>query len=168
MQRVPPSTWAWVSIVGFVALFGSFAIEGRGPWVPYVTAWGSAVGHLALFPLVAALPGVAWARPAGYMWASVDTILSVAALNGLPIGTSTELRLGLHVVVAFWLAAVALASTGGLRVAAGLFTVAIAIPSLFGPVLPPSALFAVMPFLFAFLFTVAVTLRRRDVRPAAA
>src|SRR5438045_2062313 len=66
-----------------------------------------AAAHLALLPVVAAMPAPQWARAAGYGWLIIDTMLNVASVNGLDAGVAGALRLGGHVSSALWIATAA-------------------------------------------------------------
>jgi hypothetical protein len=89
---------------------------GQGP-TPVFIAMGvvGAASHLVLLPVVAAMPAPEWARAAGYGWLVIDTMLSVAAVNGLDPNLAGMLRLGGHASSALWMATAAQQSKGAVR-----------------------------------------------------
>jgi len=113
MQSIYLSTrarvFAAVSALGWV---GMFVLTGAGQ--TYAGDLSGVVYHLALVPLVVALPAPDWAKAAGYVWIFCDTALNVAGINGLDDDIVWAFRLGVHIAAAVWI----VNASGGLRPAA--------------------------------------------------
>lgn len=74
-----------------------------------------AAAHLVLLPVVAAMPAPEWARAAGYGWLVIDTMITIASINGLDPNLAGALRLGGHASSALWMARAAHNSKGAVR-----------------------------------------------------
>src|SRR5438128_1058319 len=81
--------WAVVSLICFACMSISFNFIGKWDNIIYVIAIFAVSSHITLFPIVTVLNAPAWAKFAGYTWAALDIILSVATLNGIPNETIT-------------------------------------------------------------------------------
>jgi hypothetical protein len=110
---------AYAGAALFVVLIVLFSMLGGGPpTTPMLITMGvvGAASHLVLLPVVAAMPAPEWARAAGYGWLVIDTMLNVAAVNGLDPGIAGALRLGGHASSALWMATAAQNSRGAVRI----------------------------------------------------
>ena len=118
-ERRSAANGAFSGAALFVALIITFSIVGDGDQparVRLVIGVFGALSHLALLPVVAALPAPAWAQACGYMWIGIDVMLNVAAINGADAGVVTALRLGGHVPAALWIAVAARGPGGAVGV----------------------------------------------------
>jgi hypothetical protein len=106
--------------------------------------------YLLLLPVVAALPATSWARAAGYAWATVSVISSVAPLHSSEAGAEL-LRLGGFVMGASWIASASLASRGALAAVGLPLTLLLAATALAAPRLPPPVFLLVLLLLVAWL-----------------
>jgi hypothetical protein len=108
---------AYAGAVLFVVLIVYSLLGIDQPSTPLFIAMGvvGAASHLVLLPVVAAMPAPEWARAAGYGWLVIDTMLSVASVNGLDPNLAGMLRLGGHASSALWMATVAQQSRGAVR-----------------------------------------------------
>lgn len=59
--------------------------------------------HLALAPVVQALPAPEFVRIAGYLWVFCDALLDVASINGMGERDIWALRMGVHIPAAVWI-----------------------------------------------------------------
>jgi hypothetical protein len=110
---------AYAGAALFVVLIVLFSMLGGGPpSTPMLIVMGvvGAAAHLVLMPVVGAMPAPGWARAAGYGWLVIDTMLNVAAINGLDPGIAGALRLGGHASAVVWMAAAAQNSRGIVRI----------------------------------------------------
>lgn len=71
--------WAALALAGWI---GMFVLTGAG--LNYPGDLSGVVYHLALVPVVLALPAAQWAKTVGFVWIFSDAALNVAAINGLP------------------------------------------------------------------------------------
>jgi len=148
-----------VSIISFVGSMFLFGLTEQMEGAIYLFTLFAVVAHLALIPVVIALPAPTWAKIGGYTLAVVDTTLFVAALHGLPETVVTPLRYGAHVVAALWPLGVALTSTGFIRIPGYALAAAYASIPLLGALLPASANFIVVPLFLIWLGAVAWKLK---------
>ena len=112
------SLCAYTGAALFVVLIVLFSMLGASqPSTALLIAMGAigAAAHLVLLPVVAAMPAPEWARAAGYGWLVIDTMLNVAAVNGLDPNLAGALRLGGHASSALWMATAAQHSRGAVR-----------------------------------------------------
>jgi hypothetical protein len=109
---------AYAGAAMFVVLIVLFSMLGADQPSTLMLITMGAVGaasHLVLLPVVAAMPAPEWARAAGYGWLVIDTMLNVAAVNGLDPNLAGALRLGGHASSALWMATAAQHSKGAVR-----------------------------------------------------
>lgn len=90
--------WAAVSAIAWI---GMFAAKGSG--YHFLGNCLGLVYHLSLAPVVFALPVVAWAKMAGYVWIFSDSTLDVAGINGMDEANIWALRMGVHISAAIWI-----------------------------------------------------------------
>ncbi len=152
--------WATISFVLFIIMFASFGMKDKWVGMNFIIAYAAVSSHLALLPVIAALRSPTWAKVGGYTWAMFDTILAVAALNGVLDDTIFPYRLGLHVAVSVWPLGVALNNTGAIRWAGFALAAAMGIVPLLGSLVPPETMFIAMPFVFIWLGVIIWTLRK--------
>lgn len=94
--------------------------------------------------VVFALPVVAWAKMAGYVWILGDSTLDVAGINGMEDADIWALRMGVHVSAAIWIIGLSL----------GFRTISLIVGSMLGGTLGTYAIVA--PFVSQTLFGLAV------------
>jgi hypothetical protein len=152
--------WTIVSIISFAGSIVLFGLTERWEGAIYLFTIAAVVAHLALIPVVIALPAPTWAKIGGYTLAVVDTILFVAALHGLPETVINPFRYGAHVAAALWPLGVALTSAGFIRIPGYALASAYAGIPLLGALIPTSANFIVVPLFLIWLGAVAWKLRR--------
>lgn len=156
--------WSLVSFGCFVAMFLSFAALQRFPDAIYLSTVLAIAFHVALLPVVVAMPAIGWTKIGGYTWVAVDIILAAAGLNGAPSSTIEPLRLGVHVVLAMWPIGIAFANRGFLKWASWGFAMTTGTVPLLGTLVPPTTRLVGMPFIV--LWFVAVILTFRHLRDA--
>lgn len=109
---------AFASFVILTVLFAG-VIPAAGPHpAPALLFTLAVVGvafHVALFPVVAALPAPDWGKAAGYGWLVIDIATNVMGINGVADGTTTAMRLGGHIAAAMWIASAAAQARGRTR-----------------------------------------------------
>ena len=145
---------ALISAIAWTTMFALGAV-GQEQLTHYV---GIAY-HLALLPVVAGLvvaPRFAWARTAGYVWVLVDTLLDVAAINGLHADTLWALRLGAHISTAIWIAGASLELRRFPQIVGLLLAGSLAGHALVGPFVPEVVLAVTsFPLMLAWLIIIA-------------
>jgi hypothetical protein len=71
--------------------------------------------HLALLPVISALPAPAWAKGSGYTWVVVDNMLLLLTLYSAGVEIIAPLRWGIHLATATWIFGASLAQQGASR-----------------------------------------------------
>ena len=92
---------------------GLFALLSCSGWLAMFAAkksghlWlGNCFGilyHLALAPVVQALPAPEFVRVAGYVWILCDALIDVASINGMGEREVWALRMGVHIPASLWI-----------------------------------------------------------------
>jgi hypothetical protein len=109
--------------------------------------------HFILFPVVANLPAVSWARVSGYAWLVIDNMVSVAQLNGADEQLVMSLRLGGHVFAAIWIVSVSLRGNTIMKIVGILLAIILGGYSLVAPWVPEWVLYpSMICWLFGFTF----------------
>jgi hypothetical protein len=157
-----------LSFACFVAMFLSFAALQTFPQIIYLSTVLAIAFHVALLPIVAAIPAIGWTRVGGYTWVVADIILAVAGLNGVPIATIEPLRFGVHVALVMWPIGIAFANSGFLRWASWGFAITTGTVPLLGTLVPPSTRFIGMPFVVLWYVAIILALRRAALASAVA
>jgi len=129
-----------VALATSIALRPPEGFEGAPPLSVVVTTLAFVLYHLALLPVIAALPGPAWAKASGFAWIAFDNVLEVLALFGEGADLVVPLRWGIHLAMATWILGASGAQWGALRWIG--FGVALAVTGVTfaGPFLPDRAL----------------------------
>ena len=147
------SLFAILSCTGWL---GMFAAKKSG----YLLA-GNCLGlvyHIALAPVVQALPAPEFVRMAGYVWIFCDALINVCSINGMAEDNVWALRMGVHIPAAIWIVGTSLHMTTfplAVGVVLGAF---LAIHAIIGPRLenPKMKLFVfVLPMMTLWLALVA-------------
>lgn len=92
------SLFAVLSCSGWIAMFA--AKKTGHLWL------GNCFGilyHLALAPVVQALPAPEFVRIAGYFWIFCDALIDVASINSMGEREIWALRMGVHVPASIWI-----------------------------------------------------------------
>lgn len=116
------------------------------------------VYHLALAPVVQALPAPEFVKMAGYFWIFADALIDVAAINNLGENPVWALRMGVHIPASIWIIGSSLAMTAlprGLGVVLGAL---LAVHALVGPMIADAKLklfIVVLPGMTAWLSLIA-------------
>jgi hypothetical protein len=71
--------------------------------------------HLVVFPVVAALPALRWARTAAYVWLVFDMGTDLLQLGGTSKSVYLVLRLAVNILAALWIASASWRAGGALR-----------------------------------------------------
>lgn len=138
---MPASKFAYIAaaffLAGMVVIFtmGLPAFEGTPPLpINLFTAFGL-IFHLAMLPVIAALPAPSWARASGFTWVVVDNMLILLSFYGGGADIVPPLRMGVHLATATWIFGASMAHEGAFRWVGFLTMVAMAGVSLVGPFL---------------------------------
>lgn len=160
-RRISVAAAAWAAAGSFLGL--ALTIGARNgappPEIPDGLArLGAMFGvamHVALVPVVAALPAPRWARRAGFTWLAVDTATNLATLAGAHDTVTTAVRLAGHLPAAVWIAAIAVRGTGTRRVLGLALAVWLGTYTLVAPVVPDAAFIPAVPLMLVWLVLVA-------------
>lgn len=95
----------------------------------------SLIFHLAMLPVIAALPAPSWAKASGFTWVVVDNMLVLLSFYNAGTELISPLRLGVHLATATWIFGASMARTGALRWIGLLVVIAMAGVSLIAPFL---------------------------------
>ena len=90
--------FALLSCSGWLAMFASK--KSGQIWL------GNCFGivyHLALAPVVQALPAPEFVRVAGYVWIFCDALIDVASINRMEEREVWALRMGVHIPASIWI-----------------------------------------------------------------
>lgn len=90
-----------------------FALLSCAGWIAMFTAkktghlwFGNCSGilyHLALAPVIQALPAPEFVRVAGYVWVFCDALIDVASINSMGERDVWALRMGVHIPASIWI-----------------------------------------------------------------
>jgi len=90
--------FAVLSCLGWIGMFA--AKKSGNLWV------GNCLGlvyHIALAPVVQALPAEEFVRIAGYFWIFCDALIDVCSINGMAEDNVWGLRMGVHIPASIWI-----------------------------------------------------------------
>ena len=124
-------------IAGMVVIFtmGLPEFEGQPPLpINLFTAFGL-IFHLAMLPVIAALPSPAWAKASGFTWVVADNMLVMLTYYGAGADIVPPLRMGVHLATVTWIFGASMAHQGAFRWVGFLTVLAMAGISLIGPFL---------------------------------
>jgi hypothetical protein len=120
------------------------------------------VYHLALAPVVQALPALEFVRIAGYVWIFCDALIDVASINSMREREIWALRMGVHIPASVWIIGSSL-QMRALPLAVGVsLGAALAIHAIAGPALPNAKMkifIFVLPAMTAWLCLIAFSSR---------
>jgi hypothetical protein len=89
--------------------------------------------HLAMLPVIAAVPSPTWARGSGFAWVVVDNVLEMMSLFGEGAELVVPMRWGVHLATATWIIGAAWSHRGAVRLVGAVLTVVLVGISLAGP-----------------------------------
>ncbi|UYY57127.1 hypothetical protein [Sphingomonas sp. S2-65] len=145
--------FALLSCSGWIAMFA--AKKSGHLWL------GNCFGllyHLALAPVVQALPAPEFVRIAGYVWIFCDALIDVASINAMGEREVWALRMGVHIPASAWIIGSSL-QMSALPLAVGVVLGGVlALHAIAGPALPDAKrkLFLfVLPAMTAWLCLIA-------------
>ncbi|MGN6830553.1 hypothetical protein [Paucibacter sp. M5-1] len=148
------AVFAALSCFGWIAMFA--AKKSRRLWL------GNCFGivyHIALAPVVQALPAPEFVKMAGYFWIFGDALIDVASINGMNEDNVWALRMGVHIPASIWIVGASLGMSVVPRGLGVLLGVLLALHAVVGPKIPDSKfkLFIfVLPCMAAWLSLIAL------------
>lgn len=148
------SACAALSCLGWIAMF--VAKKSGKLWL------GNCFGivyHMALAPVVQALPAPEFVRMAGYCWIFSDALIDVASINGMSEENVWALRMGVHIPASIWIVGSSLHMTAAPRSLGVVLGAMLALHAVVGPKIPDSKfkLFIfVLPCMAAWLGMIAL------------
>lgn len=142
MKDKTASKFAYVAAAfftaGMVVIFtmGLPEFDGQPPLPVNLFTAFALIFHLAMLPVIEALPAPAWAKASGFTWVVVDNMLVLLSFYGAGEEIVTPLRMGVHLATATWIfGASMMAHEGAFRWVGFLTVVAMAGVSMIGPFL---------------------------------
>ncbi|HEX8995025.1 MAG TPA: hypothetical protein VF812_03230 [Ktedonobacterales bacterium] len=121
--------------------------------------------HVVVFPVVATLPSVGWARIAAYTWLIGDMISDLMQAGGASKSLYLTLRLIVNVLAALWIAAASAPAEGRVK-AIGYIVAGLLLAYSLASTLTPNAFILALPALVLLPLWFALMGRRLD-RPVA-
>ena len=125
------SILAILSCVGWIGMF--VAKKSGKLWL------GNCLGfvyHIALAPVVQALPAPEFVRTAGYFWIFCDALIDVASINSMGENEIWALRMGVHIPASIWIVGSSLQMSTLPRAVGVVLGLLLAIHAVVGPKLP--------------------------------
>lgn len=148
---MPASKFAYSSAAfftaGMVVIFtmGLPEFEGQPPLPINLFTLFALIFHLAMLPVIAALPAPSWAKASGFTWVVVDNMLVLLSFYNTSTELISPLRMGVHLATATWIFGASATHDGALRWVGFLVVIAMAGVSLIGPFLGSSVMQASGP-----------------------
>jgi hypothetical protein len=127
------TAFATLSCLGWIAMFA--AKKSRRLWL------GNCFGivyHIALAPVVQALPAPEFVRMAGYFWIFGDALIDVASINGMNEDNVWALRMGVHIPASIWIVGTSLGMPTLPQYLGMVLGVLLALHAVVGPRIPDS------------------------------
>lgn len=125
---------------------GVFALLSCSGWIAMFAAkksgklWlGNCFGllyHIALAPVVQALPAPEYVRVAGYVWIFCDALIDVASINNMGDREIWALRMGVHVPASIWIIGTSLQMRAFSLAVGFMLGSVLALHAIVGPALP--------------------------------
>lgn len=141
MKDTAASKFAYAAAVfflaGMVVIFtmGLPEFDGAPPLPINLFTLFGLIFHLAMLPVIAALPAPTWAKASGFTWVVVDNMLVLLSFYGAGADIVPPLRMGVHLATATWIFGASMAHEGAFRWVGFLTVLAMAGVSLVGPFL---------------------------------
>lgn len=141
MKDTIASKFAYVAAFFFAAgmavifTMGLPEFEGQPPLSINLFTFFGLIFHLAMLPVIAALPSATWAKASGFTWVVVDNMLVLLSYYGAGADVVPPLRMGIHLATATWIFGASLTQGGAFRWVGFLTIIAMAGVSLVGPFL---------------------------------
>lgn len=92
--------------------------------------------HIALTPVVQALPTAEFIRVAGYVWLFCDAVIDVASINGMGEREIWALRMGVHIPASIWIIGSSLHMPTASLVVGVVLGSLLALHAIIGPAIP--------------------------------
>lgn len=124
-------------LAGIIVIFtmGLPEFEGAPPLPINLFTAFALIFHLAMLPVIAALPAPTWAKASGFTWVVVDNMLVLLSFYNAGTELISPLRMGVHLATATWIFGASMAQEGAFRWLGFLTVLAMAGVSLVGPFL---------------------------------
>jgi hypothetical protein len=122
-----------VGLAASIALRPPEGFAGAPPLSVVLTTVAFLLYHLAMLPVIAALPAPSWARGSGFAWVVFDNVLEMMSLFGEGAELVVPLRWGVHLATATWILGASWVQRGAFRWVGLLVAVALTGVTLAGP-----------------------------------
>ncbi|EOQ98546.1 hypothetical protein LEP1GSC195_0644 [Leptospira wolbachii serovar Codice str. CDC] len=127
------SFFAILSCLGWISMF--VAKKSGQLWL------GNCMGivyHIALAPVIQALPAPEFVRMAGYTWIFCDALIDVASINSMSEKNAWALRMGVHIPATIWIIGSSISMAPVPRSVGIVLGILLALHAIFGPKIPDS------------------------------
>ena len=161
-------TGAIFFIAGLVVLISTNSIDnyvGSPPINMTLVALFGLIFHLAMLPVIAALPSPSWAKASGFAWVVTDNILVMLSFSGQGGDINLPLRWGVFIALATWIFGASWAQNGAFRWVGLLVAIALVGGSVGGPFAGEAAEKLIVPsgpFLVAWIIMAGARLAKSD------
>ena len=125
----------FVGLIVSIGMRPPEGFEGVPPLSVVLTTVAFLIYHLAMLPVIAALPSPSWAKGSGFAWIVVDNMLNMLSFFGEGSEFVTPLRWGVHLATATWILGASWSQRGAFRWVGVLVTLALSGITLVGPFL---------------------------------
>ncbi len=125
----------FVASMAVIFTMGLPKFEGTPPLPINLFTMFALIFHLAMLPVIAALPAPAWAKASGFTWVVADNMLVMLTYYGAGADIVPPLRMGVHLTTATWILGASWNQTGAFRWVGFLVMLAMGGVSLIGPFL---------------------------------
>jgi len=155
-------------IAGLVVLISTNSIDnymGSPPINMTLVALFGLIFHLAMLPVIAALPSPSWAKASGFAWVVTDNILVMLSFSGQGGDINLPLRWGVFIALATWIFGASWAQNGAFRWVGLLVAIALVGGSFGGPFAGEAAEKLIVPsgpFLVTWIIMAGARLAKSD------
>lgn len=118
MKDTVASKFAYTAVVFFIfgMVFVIMGVEDQfdGPPSPNIIGYvmSGLIFHMAMLPVISALPAPSWAKGSGYAWIVADNMLLMLTFYGNGMEIVPPLRWGVHLATATWIFGASMAQQG--------------------------------------------------------
>jgi len=172
MKDKVASKFAYTGAVFFVATLVVIIVmglpdkfEGSPPLNETLFALFGLIFHLAMLPVIAALPSPSWAKASGFAWVVTDNMLIMLSFSGHGGDINLPLRWGVFIALTTWIFGASWTQSGAFRWVGLVVAIALLGASLGGPFAGEAAEKLIMPsgpFLAAWIIMAGVRLAKSD------
>ena len=154
-----------VSLIVLISTGSLDAFEGSPPMGVTLFSLFGVIFHLAMLPVIAALPSPSWAKASGFAWVVTENMLVMLSFSGHESDINLPLRWGVFIALSTWVFGASWGQEGVFRWVGLLVAVALVGASLGGPFAGEAAEKLIVPsgpFLIAWIIMAGARLAKSD------